>query len=192
MQDTRHHSREPDPGLTPVQVPVFPELARTFGYPGECRFVAFHWSPGGDEVAYDDGVRSGTGASHAFLAYWRHPAVAPQLRSYHLGSSDEGALYCLVFDQDDGRAFVTARAQAREFLCEQHPEQEGATYEEIDDMSAFYEVEELSDLAGELLAGFEEVQVSPQELARAMQEEHDAITSMVAKLDQWQADREAT
>jgi hypothetical protein len=53
--------------MTPVPVPVFPWLAKAFGYRGDARFVAFYWTPAGDEVVYDDGMRSGTGEPWAFL-----------------------------------------------------------------------------------------------------------------------------
>jgi hypothetical protein len=71
------------PGV-PVDVPLPPQLAETFGYPGQARYVAFHWTPSGDEVYYDDGRLGGTGASWAFLTYKRHPAVEPLLVSIPL------------------------------------------------------------------------------------------------------------
>jgi hypothetical protein len=132
-------------------------------------------------VVYDDGVHSGTGASHAFLTYIRHPAVGFRLQPYHLGSSDEEALHCLVFDLEAGSAFIAARVQAGAMLREQHPEEE----------MAHFAVADLDDLT-EALAGFEEFRIASEELACAMQEQHDAITTMVAKLDRWQAEQAAT
>src|SRR6266404_4826333 len=90
-----------------VDVPLPPQLTETFGYPGQARYVAFYWIPDGDEVVYDDGRMSGTGASWAFLTYRRHRAVEPLLDRWNLGYSDADAEHCLVLDRTEiGRAHV--------------------------------------------------------------------------------------
>ncbi len=59
-------------------------LAKAIGYSGDARYVAFNWTPFGDEAEYFDGRRSATGNWQAFLAYIQHPAVSPLLESYDL------------------------------------------------------------------------------------------------------------
>jgi hypothetical protein len=87
-------------GLTPLNVPVPPVLATAVGYTGEARYVAFHWTPYGDEAEYFDGRRSATGNWQAFLAYIQHPAVSPLLEGYDFGSSDSEAKHCLIVDRE--------------------------------------------------------------------------------------------
>jgi hypothetical protein len=161
----------PGPGLTPVDVPVFPGLARAFGYPGGARFVRFFWEPCGDEVLYDDGRRSGTGDPYAFLAYRKHPAVLPLLRPDNLGSSD----HCLLFDQEQGAAFVCPTARGRALVRDQHPEPEPPTPYEAEEALRDFET------------AWREVEVPREEIARAMKERHEAVTRMIARLDGWQA-----
>ena len=55
-------------GLVFLQGPVPPMLAQAIGYKGNARFVAFHWTPYGDEADYSDGRVSATGNWQAFLA----------------------------------------------------------------------------------------------------------------------------
>lgn len=52
-----------------------------------------------DHVMYNDGAGSASGDTSLFLAYKRHPAVAPHLAGAHLGSADEAAPDWLVIDQ---------------------------------------------------------------------------------------------
>ena len=47
--------------LTPLKAPIPPQLKEALGYEGDARFVAFYWSPDGDEAMYDDGQTSGDG-----------------------------------------------------------------------------------------------------------------------------------
>src|SRR4051812_47545593 len=103
------------PGVK-IDLPLFPDLCETFGYTGNARYVGFSWSNCGDELIADDGLVSGTGNSQAFLAYRRHPAVAPLLRPFHLGASDTDAESCLILDREKHRASVAPLHQARAFL----------------------------------------------------------------------------
>jgi hypothetical protein len=73
--------------LIPLPVPVPPMLAKAIGYTGEAGYVAFKWTPYGDEAEYFDGRRSATGNWQAFLAYIQHPAVSPLLKGYDLNQS---------------------------------------------------------------------------------------------------------
>jgi hypothetical protein len=55
--------------ILPVKVPVPPMLSKAFGYKGETRYVAFKWTPYGDEAEYSDGRVSANGNWQAFLSY---------------------------------------------------------------------------------------------------------------------------
>ncbi len=165
---------------TLLSVPVPPDLAATFGYPGEARFVGFFWEPGGDEIIYDDRRLSGTGDGYAFLAYRRHPAVAVHLKPYNLGSSDEPAEYYLVLDKQSQRASVAPKAMAHAFLEEQHPPpQELTPYEEVE---LAREAESILDAVEE---DWQEVQVDSEAVRQAMARQHEAIAGMIAYLDHW-------
>src|SRR5438876_10696714 len=122
MDSTEHLPDDPEPlPGDPISLPLPPAIAETFGYRGDARYAAFYWIPDGDEVVYDDGRLSGTGATWAFLAYRRHAAVAPTLESYNLGYSDVAAEHCLLIDREEGRASVAPLAEAQAFLRDQHP-----------------------------------------------------------------------
>jgi hypothetical protein len=110
-------------GLTPLNVPVPPMLAKAIGYTGDARFVSFQWTPYGDEVDYSDGRVSATGNWHAFLAYIQHPAVSPHLGDYDFGSSDTEAHHALILDQVKQAVYVAPVKAAERFLSEQWPKQ---------------------------------------------------------------------
>src|SRR5947209_4402439 len=76
--------------MRPLPVPVPPQLEEAIGLPDTAaRWVSLHWTPPGDTVVHDDGRTSGTGHGWGWLAWARHPAVAPHLAPYDLGSSEE-------------------------------------------------------------------------------------------------------
>jgi hypothetical protein len=108
-------------GLTPLQVPVPPMLAIAIGYKGDARYVAFNWTPYGDEAEYFDGRRSATGNWQAFLAYIQHPAVSPLLEDYDFGSSESEAKYCLILDWEKLELLIAPVKEAHIFLTEQWP-----------------------------------------------------------------------
>jgi hypothetical protein len=107
--------------LTPIQAPVPPMLAKALGYNGDARYVAFKWTPYGDETLYNDGRLSATGNWQAFLAYIRHPAVNPVLREYDLGSSEREAKHAIVLDQEKHEVFIAPVKELQAFLSEQWP-----------------------------------------------------------------------
>lgn len=104
-----------------LDIPVPPNAASAFGYPGLARHVAFYWEPIGDELCFDDGRIAGTGAWHRFLQYRVHPRVAPSIGGWNIGYSDEEADHWLLLDTVAGRAWVASIADARAFLASQHP-----------------------------------------------------------------------
>ena len=56
-----------------------------------------------------------------FLAYKRHPVMAPSLGGAHLGSADEPAREWLLIDQAERVLYLAAPETARRFLAEQWP-----------------------------------------------------------------------
>ena len=108
-------------GLSPLRVPVPPMLARAIGYKGDARYVAFNWTPYGDEAEYFDGRRSATGNWQAFLAYIQHPAVSPLFENYDFGSSDSEAKHSLILDREKLELLIAPVKEAHVFLTEQWP-----------------------------------------------------------------------
>src|ERR687896_2600038 len=99
-------------GLTPLPAPVPPILAQAIGYTGDARYVAFNWTPYGDEAEYFDGRSSATGNWQAFLAYIQHPAVSPHLNDYDFGSSESEAKHALILDRENTAVYVAPVKEA--------------------------------------------------------------------------------
>jgi hypothetical protein len=174
----RDHLSAPHERPVPLNVPVPPNLAEAFGYRGDACVVGFWWEPAGDELVFEDGRTFGTGDPWAFLAYRRHSAVALHLDPYNTGYSDVEAEHALVLDRERDRMSVAAIATARPFLKQQHPPPPDLTPQEI------AKVQQRIDDA--LRAGWQEVRIDQEEIARAMQEQRERMAAMVAYLDRWQ------
>jgi hypothetical protein len=92
---------------------------RALGYDGEARYVAFYWTPVGDEAMYDDGQVSGDGNWRLFLTL-RHQY--PELdQRYNVGDSDVGADYWLLLDRETRDLGVLSKAVAQARLRQQWP-----------------------------------------------------------------------
>ena len=100
---------------------------------GPRRYVALHWEPAGDELAWSDGAHSGAGQ----LAHWmwldylhgRGQCGGPIYdwlieHQVDLGSSDAPATHALVIDADSGAAWVAPIALAHRIVREQSLGQE--------------------------------------------------------------------
>jgi hypothetical protein len=103
-----------------LNAPLPPMLLEAVGYGGDAGLVALYFGAG-DEAYWDDGRGSATGDLHAYLAYVRHPAVAPHLAGYDLGSSDGPAEHWLLIDRRAGTVAVAPVAEARRLLRGQWP-----------------------------------------------------------------------
>lgn len=89
-----------------------PELAETLGYRGGARYVAFWWTPYGDELSWSDGQVYAAGANwHAWLTFIRHPLVRAVMEvaaqeagrePFEFGSSDTEARDGLLVDRWEG------------------------------------------------------------------------------------------
>jgi hypothetical protein len=110
-----------DATLVRVSVPVPPMLEAALGYRGDARFVAFSWTPYGDEAEYNDGSSAGTGAWDGFLAFVRHPRIQPAVTRFHFGSSEQEAQHTLLLDRDKRELFVAPAAHTDELLRHQWP-----------------------------------------------------------------------
>ena len=102
-----------------LDAPLWPRLPVALGYSGGARWVAFYVS--GDKVHYQDGSSFGTGDTSLFLAYKRHPVIAPSLAGVPLGSADEEPREWLLVDQAERLLYLAAPQEARKLLVEQWP-----------------------------------------------------------------------
>jgi hypothetical protein len=157
-----------------VDIPLPPELAETFGYRGDARFVGFYWSPLGDQLVATDGVNSGTAQSWAFLAYKRHRAVAPLLSPFDLGSSEEDGAHVLLIDREMNQASIATVAEARVLLAGQHPPAPELTPEQQEAFQGEME---------RLLAEWRTRPVDHAAVARQMAEQQGRMGRMVSWLD---------
>lgn len=100
-------------------IPVPPAFAETLGYPGDSRYVAFYWTPVGDELMYSDGQISGTGDDAPWLLWTRHLAVAPALLGFDIGSSDAQATHWLLLDRQEACFYLGTAPAVAHFLWDQ-------------------------------------------------------------------------
>jgi hypothetical protein len=92
---------------------------RAFGYDGEARYVAFYWTPVGDEAMYDDGQVSGDGNWRLFLTL-RHQY--PELdQRYNVGGSDAKADHWLLLDRETRDLGVLSKVVVQARLRQQWP-----------------------------------------------------------------------
>jgi hypothetical protein len=91
----------------------------TFRYDGDARYVAFYWTPAGDEAVYDDGQVSGDGNWHLFLTLrHQHPELDQR---YNDGYSDLEADHWLLLDREARSLMVLPKAEAQARLRQQWP-----------------------------------------------------------------------
>ena len=102
-----------------LAAPLWPRLPVAVGYTGGARWVAFYIAF--DKVTYNDGASSGTGDTGLFLAFKRHPVVAPHLAGAQLGSVDIEASEWLVVDRQEQMLYLATQAAARWHLVAQWP-----------------------------------------------------------------------
>ena len=102
-----------------LAAPLWPRLPVALGYTGGARWVAFYFAL--DTVTYNDGASSGTGDTRLFLAFKRHPVVAPRLVGADLGGVEAEASEWLVVDRREQALYLAAQAAARWHLVAQWP-----------------------------------------------------------------------
>lgn len=127
-----------------------------------------------DRVTYNDGASSGTGDTGLFLAFKRHPMVAPHLAGAHLGSAESEASDWLVVDRQEQVLYLAAQEAARWHLVAQWPRYHSKPLE--------YTQEEL----GRLLDNLKEAASPPDwpaKLAEALRESRANERLLLAWLD---------
>lgn len=186
MPDDHTAAADPlhDPFVRRLPLPVPPDLEGLIGYPagGDAAWVSVAWEPCGDEPWYDDGSRAGTGNADAYLAFVRHPRVAPLLVPYALGASDAPARHRLLIHRPALTLFVAPDRVARHHLRGQWPP--------AHEVSAGVAAGDLADptaLSGaDILAGWSEVPIAPVASVRALLDaRRERVAAMVAWLDDW-------
>lgn len=97
-------------------LPVPPEFEQVMGYPGNRKWVAFFWTPYGDELEFDDGHSSGTIDWVGWLAFVRHRLVRPLIMAYDFGSSESEAVHWLLLDRQTRQFYVGEKRTVHGFL----------------------------------------------------------------------------
>jgi hypothetical protein len=102
--------------LIPLDLPVPPMLEAALGYDGPARWVAFFWSPFGDEARWGDGRFELRADWYAWRIFTEHLTVMAALAPYDLGSSETPATHRLLLDRGDRRLYVAPTEAAWAFL----------------------------------------------------------------------------
>jgi hypothetical protein len=104
------------PEINELILPVPPGFEQAMGYPGDRKWVAFFWTPFGDELEYDDGHSAGTIDWPACWAFTRHRLVRPLIRGYDFGSSENEAARWLLLDRQARRFYAGKKVAVAHFL----------------------------------------------------------------------------
>jgi hypothetical protein len=161
-------SQSPAPTLTPLTIPVPPMLEKALGYAGASRWVAFHWTPWGDALRYEDGTVSADGSWHAWLTFVRHRRIAPTLAPYHFGNSEEEARHWLLLDRETRTLSVGAVVDVQQCL------RQAAPVLTLDAVTALLETIRAHASTPPTLQAL---------VAHALQREHQLVTALQAWLD---------
>jgi hypothetical protein len=162
--------------LIPLQAPVPPMLATAIGYNGNAQYVAFKWTPYGDEALYNDGRLSATGNWQAFLAYIQHPAVSSLLSEYDLGSSDSEARHCLILDREKLELAIAPVKEANAVLADQWPPEPPIRMSQQEELAAISEVLEHVKQPDD---------IDIEEIQRRIEEQYALIEEMQRWLDRY-------
>jgi hypothetical protein len=88
----------------PISAP--PIFSEAVGYRGDARFVAFYWTPCGDDVICTDGTVRAHGNWYAWLLFVHHSAVALHLEPYDFGSSESEPTHWLLVDRQSNELYA--------------------------------------------------------------------------------------
>jgi hypothetical protein len=169
--------------LLPLSCP--PMLAEALGYRGASRFVAFAWSPAGDEAIYDDGYASGTGERSGYQAFVRHRLVRPLLTDIDLGSSDREGSHRLLADLAEGRLYLGLVSEVHSFLRVANTPAPGTPATTMDAPVARVENLLKEPRMGSFVERFEEVPLDSEELRRQVEARMARQNRLVASLTAW-------
>lgn len=161
-----------DVQLKQIAISSPPMLAEAIGYPGCSRYVAFYWTPYGDEVMYSDGRISADGHWHAWLLFTRHRTIAPHLQAYNLGNSDEEATHWLLVDREACALYAGMPREILPVLRGQYADQDQTDKIREDNIPGEITLEDFRSLVD----SFVEVRgPKPEKIIEAMRKQ-DAIT----------------
>jgi hypothetical protein len=171
-----------------VKLPI--KLPRSFekalGYGGKMRWVAFYWTPAGDEAVYDDGFCSGDGNWHGFLSFVDHAQLMPHLQQYNLGSSDFEAEHWLLADLENREIWVGPMGEIAEFVRREAQKQFPAPVA----LKAEIPQETLGQILSEITKDLrEKIKTWPvpsmEEIEKRIAEDLEAVEMMVKELNEW-------
>jgi hypothetical protein len=162
--------------ITPVPVKLPAAFEAAMGYGRAMKWVSFCWEPCGDESWFDDGICSGTGHWHGFLEFTRHPNVAPWLKGYNLGNSDEEATHALLCDLESRDLYVGDRREVAAFV---HEKVMGGAPAPVIDITEL-DMEEVTARIREFMR--EVPAPSIEEIEEKMRRDQLAVRAMVAQL----------
>ena len=138
-----------------LAAPLWPRLPLALGYTGGARWVALYLKA--DKLRCYDGEGAPKASDPSlFLAYKRHPLIAPGLWGAQLGSAEEEAHHWLVVDRQKQVLYLAENEDARRFLASQWPRYTAPLV---------YTPEELKRLVADL-----EEAVSPPDWAERLEE----------------------
>lgn len=89
-----------------LELPLHLHLETIFGYSGDAAKVVFYWDPESDKLIYDDGLKSGTANSWAYLIWAAHPSVKPLLT--------QGEHPILLLERHSRKLYSLSRAETLE------------------------------------------------------------------------------
>jgi len=161
--------------MTPLPIPIPPQLLEAVGYRGDARLVSLCWTSS-DKPWHDDGRSGGTGDVWAYLAFARHAAVRLHLAPYDLGGIDRDGRHRLLIDMEARTVSVGTVAEVREAVLAQWPvvEEEDLTKEQAD------------EVLGHVRRSMASLSMPTSEgLMTAMRERSALVAAMVAWLDEW-------
>lgn len=168
--------------MTPIDVRVPPQLEAAIGWTGgESRWLAMCWSSCGDCPWMDDGRSSMTGHPWGYLAWRRHPAVAPALGEADLGNSNRDGTQRLVVDRENRRVYLSGAAEARAVVRGQWPAEDEAA-----DLTAL-EWKDMAERVRQMM--LERPLPSMGELMRQLQDHSRLVAAMIRWLDSQVAER---
>lgn len=166
---------ENESGIGFLPVPVPDGLEAALGYDGEGRYLAAWWEPWGDEAIWSDGRLTATGYGWGFLAYIQHPAVAPALAPYDLGSIENEGGHRLLFDLVERRAYI-GEARAVEHFLKENVSRPRLTPEQIEQFKvALRKLQERGPRDIDM--------VDMTEVVRLVEEQDRAIKALIGQLD---------
>lgn len=159
-----------------------PNWEAVVGWTGgdHARWLSGCWTSLGDHPYLSDGRTSMSGDGWGWLAWARHAAVAPHLRPYDLGSSEQEGPHVLLIDRAERRVYAASRDEAERVVRGQWPacEEPDLTPEQMDAV-----VEHVRR------AMESRPMPTAEELMRRLREHSRLVSEMIRWLDEWKEEQ---